>query len=111
MHKCEFCNASFLPRPQVKRPRACGKCQVKRQRENEKEWRINNKGLNSGAYFRNWRLARQELFQMLTNQILALIKIGITFQKQTIDIDAVSSIILEGLVALGVRHANKLYPG
>jgi integrase len=35
MHKCEFCNACFQARPQVKHPRACQNCQKKRQQENE----------------------------------------------------------------------------
>ncbi len=38
MHCCEFCGSEFLARPQVKCPRACNNCQVKRQRANERAW-------------------------------------------------------------------------
>ena len=34
MQICEFCHTEFIPRPQIKKPRACSHsaCQKKRQR-------------------------------------------------------------------------------
>ena len=60
MHQCEFCGASFCPRPQVKKPRACGRlgCQKKRQKSNELDWRNRNLTQSDPQYHRLRKLAR-----------------------------------------------------
>ncbi len=113
MRNCEFCNATFQPRPQVKRPRACAspECQKKRQSRNEKDWRDRH-GEDSAPFdFKAWRSEKKKRLEHLAKDLSDLLKKGATFMGRGLfDQDLLGEILLQGLYKLGLRAANKLWP-
>lgn len=110
MYKCEFCHAMFVARPQVKRPRACQKCQKRRQLDNQKTWRIKNKGLEGmGAYFKVWRESRGQRIRQWVERLMRCLGTGGMFHGEKLNTDAIRAVLLKFISALGIRAANKLW--
>ena len=109
MHKCEFCNAMFQARPQVKRPRACQQCQKKRQRENEKSWHIKNKSDFDSRYHKTRKIQRTAKLQKIARSIFELIETGKKFLHRNIRLDRFDEFLFLFLKDLGIRHVNKLW--
>lgn len=105
---CEYCNATFTPREQVKRPRACNnsKCQKMRQRDNEKAWREKNKGLYDKKYYQIKSFERQKNLTTIINKIAEAIVIGFRFEGQ--DLSEYFDYICKLLTSVGIRKLNKL---
>ena len=115
MTKCEFCPKFFTPRPQTKKARACDchECQVKRQRLNEKEWKIRNKAEDNdyGAeYYRAYRVDRLKFFVGLVERILEVLRAGCTLLHESFSVDEFKETLIPFLFRLGIRRANKLCP-
>ena len=108
---CEFCKEEFTPRPQVKRPRACGRksCQLKRQLANEKEWRSKNKGLYNKKYHNIMKQQRINKLQEYANKLFKIIKIGQNYLNEALKIDDFKSCIFIFFVNLGIRKVKKLW--
>jgi hypothetical protein len=115
MTKCEFCPKFFTPRPETKKARACNnrECQRKRQRLNEKEWRISHKaecGDSGAQYYRAYRSKRLEFFVGLVERILKALRVGCTFLHESFSVDEFQEFLIRFLTQLGIRRANKLCP-
>lgn len=110
MTKCEFCLLSFTPRPQTKKARACEdrECQNKRQRLNEKEWRIKNKDDYGAKYYANYRKDRFRLMLGLVERFLKALRIGCTALQETFCVDEFKEILISFFSRLGIRRVNKL---
>jgi hypothetical protein len=109
MHKCEFCNTEFQPRPQVKKPRACSSCQVQRQRSNEKDWRSRNPRYSNAIYHELMRRSREKKLKAVIEALLECIRIGKTMSGLTFEARELSSLLTEFVLGLGVRRLNKFW--
>ena len=111
MYTCEFCNTEFLPRPQVKNPRACNKdvCQRRRQASNEKEWRKRHIHLASKNYHQIRRKQRLEKIKKLIKSIVRSFSIGIDFLGLPVDIKSFTTILEHLFYSLGLRKINKFW--
>jgi hypothetical protein len=111
---CEFCHTEYTPRPQVKKPRACAKCQPLRQDANEKAWKDKNVGLYNGEYHRVRRSGRTRKLRSKVEGWLRCMEVGGTllgvsaFQTETRA--ELASAFLKFLSRLGISHANKFWP-
>lgn len=112
MHQCEFCRASFYPRPQVKNPRAClrSECQRKRQRSNELEWRKAHSTQSDPQYHRIRKLARLKQLRALSEWIGRCVETGARFLKKSFSFESTHELLLQFLVSLGIRKINKFWP-
>ena len=112
IHQCEFCSVTFHPRPQVKKPRACGRpdCQRKRQRSNELAWRERNGTLSDPKYHRAQKQVRLKRLQQLAEVFSRCFKTGALFLNETLSSVPIQGLLLEFLLALGVRRINKVWP-
>ena len=110
MTKCEFCPVFFTPRPQTKKARACDgrDCQHKRQRLNEKEWRIRNKGDYGAEYYAEYRKSRWRLILEMVERVLRALQIGGTAVQEHFSIDEFREILPRFFLRLGIRCASKL---
>ncbi len=109
MHQCEFCNAMFKPRPQVKRPRACGNCQSKRQQQNEKLWQERNLQRYDPLYHRTRRQQRLALLRLKTKKLIECLRVGGHFFGLSF-LNGVLDAAIEGvLIQLGIRRVNKFW--
>ena len=109
MHQCEFCNAMFRPRPQVKSPKACGFCQAKRQRQNEKLWREKNLQRYDPLYHRTRKLQRLERLRLKAKEFIECLRVGSQFLGLSFLIGILDSMIEKFLVTLGIRRVNKFW--
>jgi hypothetical protein len=112
MTKCEFCPKSFTARAQTKKARACDdrECQNKRQRLNEKEWRINNKGLYGAEYYASYRRDRMRMILELVERFLKALRVGSTALHEHFSIDDFKEVLVPFFSRLGIRKVNKLCP-
>jgi len=112
-HQCEFCHDEFVPRPQVKHPRACQKCQQHRQKKNEEEWRKKNKDLYSSIDHRTYREQRGRRISGLVMFVLRSMKIGFSFLGLT-ELQTTHKDLEKDLVRffdrIGLRQINKFWP-
>jgi hypothetical protein len=106
VHECEFCRTQYLSRPQVKKPRACGKCQPLRQRENERDWHAKH-GKFSDQYHRILRGERLKLIGRFVKDIIECLCVGQRLLGMVMDLEKFSQILTRFLSELGVRQINK----
>jgi len=102
----------FYPRPQVKNPRACNKCQGKRQQANEREWRERNKQhLPNKHYHRLRRLLRIKKLKDLAAYLSHCLEVGMRFANlkglETVGLKDLAEYFSQFLHNLGIRAANK----
>ncbi len=109
MHKCEYCNACFQARPQVKHPRACQNCQLKRQRENEKSWHFKHKSNFDREYHGIQKIQRFERLQEISKIICQWIKTGAIFSGNNFLNSDWENSFMSFLVKLGIRKVNKFW--
>ena len=112
VHQCEFCCASFSPRPQVKNPRACGRaeCQGKRQRSNELAWRQRNNVVNDPEYHLLCKRARLERLGHVSERMSRCLSTGATFLNEKIPLELMRDLLFQFLRELGIRRVNKFWP-
>lgn len=110
MHICKYCHKTYQARPQVKSPKACPKCQKKRQRENEKDWRNKNKGPHDAIYHKTKRLKRIEKLKVLAVELIQAIIAGFTLKDVKINLVIFKKKFTLFFIALGIRRAKKLCP-
>jgi len=110
MHRCEFCDATFQARRQVKRPRACLSCQPRRQRENEKTWRINNKAQYDNQYHRIQKLRRIKKLGQMSEELHRFMDVGQKFLQTDLKLEHLQEFLFQFLSEIGVRQINKLWP-
>ena len=108
---CEFCSSIFRPRPQVKRPRACGKinCQGARQKANEKAWREQNLGPYDGAYHAAKRALRAAKLKAILAAIMDALKVGSRMRGVQLQFEQIEEFLSQTFSELGSRRANKLW--
>ena len=108
---CSYCHKSFIPRSQVKNPKACSerKCQKRRQRDNEKDWRSRNKGLYDHRYHAIQKRKRLEELKQKAQRILKALEVGGRFLGENLRFEVVERFFFQFLIELGVRQANKLW--
>lgn len=112
VHQCEFCRASFSPRPQVKRPRACPQpnCQDARQKANEQAWRQRNPGVFDGKYHDLMRKLRTSRIEVIAREVSLALDLGARLLGKGFDAANAIVILVRIFSDLGVRAANKLWP-
>ena len=108
MHECEFCRTEFLSRPQVKKPRACEKCQNHRQRANEREWHERHKHFDD-RYHRIRREQRLRAIEKLVHKLIECLTVGLRLSGVVMELKIFSEILENVLVDLGVRRINKFW--
>lgn len=109
---CEFCSQEFIPRPQVKKPRACKDCQAKRQRANEIDWRKRNMHLVCKKYHQVRRDQRYKKLSQLAAYISHCMTTGfkmINIGQKHPNFNALIKWILPILQLTGIRRANKFW--
>lgn len=111
MHKCQFCGANYLPRKQVKNPRAClkNKCQLKRQKANEYEWRARNNLASDPEYHRLQRKNRAKILNALAKLIFECTTVGSKFLNRSIQPTNLYSLLSAFILQQGIRRAKKLW--
>lgn len=109
MHQCEFCNASFNPRPQVKRPRACTNCQPIRQRQNEREWHDRHRGLYDKKYHQLKKLKRAKALLNYSQEILQWLEVGVRFFGKELNLKSFEFLFSKFFASLGIRQVNKFW--
>jgi hypothetical protein len=109
MHCCNYCSAIFFPRPQVKQPKACPKCQAKRQRENEKAWRIKNKDRFGAVYAKTQKELRKERLLEIADVMAEGLLTGLRFKGKSINLKETAESLFQWLLFIGIRRVNKLY--
>jgi hypothetical protein len=110
MHCCEFCSATYQPRPQVKRPRACPQCQKQRQRANEKAWHFKHQAKFDPSYFSVKRELRLKEVRKLVEEFLKCFLVGLTFSgKRPGDEGLLRDYFQRFFLELGIRRVNKLW--
>ena len=111
MHCCEFCHIQFTPRNQVKNPRACvtEKCQMLRQRDNEKTWKQKHLDQYDKEYHEIQRDKRDKEIEDILNSILKCIEVGIKFLGQKIEFENFKVYFTTFIFQLGIRQINKFW--
>ena len=111
MSVCEFCEALFSPRPQVKNPRACSNdcCQKKRQRLNEKTWRERHPELYGKEYFAGQKETRARVLEGLAAIVSSCFKTGAILIGVDMDWTAVRKEFENLFLQLGLRRVNKFW--
>ena len=112
MCTCEFCHIQFIPRPQVKTPRACKNCQHKRQRLNEREWKEANRHLSDKQYHQTRRHQRVKKLSKLAIYLSQCLCTGmemINMGQGRPNLHQLISWILPLLQSMGIRRANKFW--
>ena len=112
MRCCEFCHDEFESRPQVKKPRACGKpeCQRLRQRANERTWHERNPMYSDAKYHEDQRRLRKSRIQRLAVTLQRCLQVGRDLLGLTLAADKFAEILEVFLLRLGVRQINKFWP-
>ena len=111
MNTCEFCSTDYRPRPQVKKPRACERCQMQRQRSNEKDWRIRNPRYSSALYHRVQRCVRTRRLNAIAQLLLKCVQVGKDMMGMAVAMEVLTPALGEFLQQLGIRRANKFWRG
>ena len=111
MHCCEFCLSEYVVRPQVINPRACQafECQLKRQRLNEREWRLKHPELRGTRYHSVRRQQRLQRILMIATILQRCLQIGVDLLGVKIGIDTFSEDLKKFLLNIGVRRINKFW--
>ncbi len=109
MHTCEFCNRSYSPRPQVKRPRACKYCQSQRQSSNEKAWRDRHLGLYDKKYHQIKKRKRIATVEAVASKATECLKAGLLFMGIRADVPSIGAYITKLFLSIGIRKLNKLW--
>lgn len=111
MHCCEFCLSEYVVRPQVKNPRACKafNCQLKRQRLNEREWRLNHPELRGTRYYSIRRQQRLQRILMMAAILQRCLQIGVELMGVKIGMSPFSEDFKQFLLNTGVRRINKFW--
>jgi transposase-like protein len=107
---CEFCHQEYPPRPQVKKPRACPKCQKQRQQANEKAWKEKHIGLYDGKYHRIQREQRRRVLQATIAAIRKCLEVGNRFLNLSVVVEELMMELSDFIFSMGVRRANKFWP-
>ena len=84
---CEFCNINFQPRVQVKRPRACPRCQKKRQSANEKAWHERHPEYDDSEYHQIQKKQRMKRLGEMVGIIVECLRVGKDFLKHSFDLE------------------------
>ena len=86
---CNYCQNSFIPRPQVKRPKACkaSECQRKRQRDNERSWHKIHKDQFNKKYHNQQKKKRFVKIVNYASLLLGCFKIGAKFSDMNINME------------------------
>ncbi|MEO5968816.1 MAG: hypothetical protein ABIQ95_02725 [Bdellovibrionia bacterium] len=93
----------------MKRPRACQKCQAKRQYENEKAWRIKNKSRFDRAYAKGQKQQRRKTLREVAAAITSNLQVGARFNGKSFPLDEMKEALFQFLHYLGLRRVNKLW--
>lgn len=111
MHKCNFCDATFNPRPQVKTPKACNKkeCQKKRQRANEWDWHQRQGYSRDKEYHQIRRKQRAQKLSLATKILLKCLEVGKNLLDKWIDIEIFEEYLSRLISELGVKIVNKFW--
>lgn len=111
MHKCQFCEANYLPRKQVKSPRACHKkrCQHRRQKANEYEWRVKHNLISDPEYHRLQRKQRTKTLTALVNLIFECASVGSKFLNRSMQQLNLRSLLSDFIFTQGIRRIKKLW--
>jgi len=106
---CEFCNISFQPRVQVKRPRACPRCQGKRQRANEKAWHERHPVYGDKQYHQIRKRQRMKRLWEVVDIIVECLRVGKDFLRHNFDLERTRTFLWQFLAYVGVREINKFW--
>jgi hypothetical protein len=109
MHKCTFCHDIFNPRPQVKDPKACSKCQSLRRQANQKAWHFKNKTGFDSRYHKLQRELRNKQLQEICNTLCGALRVGLQFQGKELNLPLMEQLFFEFLQKFGLRRANNLW--
>ena len=111
MHKCDYCNTIYQPRPQVKNPKACPKvkCQKLRQRSNEKSWKLNNKAFYGKDYYEAQKEKRSKVISEKVNETISCLSVGSKFLNKDFNEENFQELLFHFYTRLGVRSINKLW--
>lgn len=111
MHNCNYCHKPFVPRPQVKFPKACKQlnCQKKRQRDNERAWHARCGGKFDRKYHNNRRKYRKKLIETYLRKLLEALKAGLLFLGYSFSEGQWVGFLQEPFRRLGLRRINKLW--
>jgi len=111
MHKCEFCHNNFIPRLQVKNPRACknSQCQLKRQRSNEKEWKNKHIPEYDKQYHQVQKKKRSKLISSTLESILDCLTAGTKLFGRNCNMANFKAHLNIFLSRLGIRKINKFW--
>lgn len=109
MCTCEFCLTSFCPRPQVKHPRACAKCQAKRQRANEKAWHERNPKYLDKVYHSVKKQQRMKRIRKILEIVYECLRVGKDFLKHRLDLENIRTFLSQFLAHIGIRKINKFW--
>ena len=111
MHCCEFCLSEYPVRPQVINPRACTnpECQLKRQRLNEREWRLRHPELRGTRYHSIRRQQRAQRILALAAILRRCLQVGVDLLGIQIGMDSFLEILQGFLIKTGVRRINKFW--
>lgn len=111
MQECTICGEDFIPRPQVRRPKACFKsiCQKARQKANEIAWRARINADNTGRYHQIQRASRAKRLREITLQLMECLKIGGRMLNRLFDREGLEAFLVKALGELGIRRCNKFW--
>lgn len=106
---CEFCHTSFKPRAQVKHPRACPRCQGKRQRANEKAWYERNPKYLDKLYHSVKKKQRMKRIWGIVEILCECVKVGKDFLRHRLDLENIRTFFSQFLAHIGIRKINKFW--
>jgi hypothetical protein len=111
MRTCKYCNNDFRPRPQVKNPKAClsAICQKKRQRDNEKAWKIRHLKEYDRHYYSDQKQKRILLLKNKSAEFFNALTAGFRFLKIEISEVPLKHYWDLFFMGLGIRVVNKLW--
>jgi hypothetical protein len=93
----------------VKHPKACPKCQGKRQRANEKAWHERHPEYGDKKYHEVQKKQRSKLIGDRATKVLECLKVGKDFLGLTFDLESTGRFLLQFLTFIGVRQINKFW--
>ncbi len=110
MHNCNYCHKPFVPRPQVKFPKACNQlnCQKKRQRDNERSWHARRAEKYDHKYHNNRRKYREKLIESYLRKLLEALRVGLLFWGYDFSQERWMDFLRRPFQRLGLRRINKL---
>jgi|JI9StandDraft_2_1071091.scaffolds.fasta_scaffold356439_2 hypothetical protein len=113
MCTCKYCDKPYDPRPQVKNPQACksSRCQTKRQRDNEKDWRKRNLKFYDRHYYASLKATRIRYLKQKAQELFKPFTTGLIFEGMSLDHSMLTQLWDLFFLKLGVRRINKLWMG